>query len=86
MTTKRFLYTFETHFNTLEFNPEYPANPKTRGERIRKARMDMGLQIKELASLLNACPQSVIQWELENIGPVGRNVKALERVLDLMIG
>jgi ribosome-binding protein aMBF1 (putative translation factor) len=36
----------------LDFNPDYPSNPKTQGQRIRKARMNKGLQIKELASIL----------------------------------
>jgi ribosome-binding protein aMBF1 (putative translation factor) len=68
-------------FNMLDFNPDFPTNPKTTGQKIRMARMDKGLKIKELASLLNLNPQTIIKWELENVKPVGNSVKALEKIL-----
>jgi hypothetical protein len=36
------VYTFEIEVNLLDFNPKYPKNPQTLGERIRKVRMDKG--------------------------------------------
>ena len=33
-------------------NEDYPVDPKTFGEKLRKARMDAGLMIKELAALV----------------------------------
>ena len=46
------LYTFEVEIDLLLHNPAYPKEPKTLGERIRKARMDKGLLIRELAALI----------------------------------
>ena len=34
-------------------NPTYPRDPKTFRQELRKKRMDLGLQIKDLARLLN---------------------------------
>jgi hypothetical protein len=34
------------------FNDDYPVNPKTFGERLRKVRMDSGLQITEFARII----------------------------------
>ena len=46
------LYVFTVEINRLLLNPAYPKEPKTFGERIRKARMDKGLLIRELATLV----------------------------------
>jgi DNA-binding XRE family transcriptional regulator len=42
----------------------YPANPKTLGEHIRKKRMDLGLLQRELAEIIgvNAC--TIHNWEM----------------------
>jgi ribosome-binding protein aMBF1 (putative translation factor) len=69
----------------LYFNPYYPSNPKTRGHRIRKARMNKGLQIKELASILKLNPKTIIKWEFENVKPEGINAEALENFLGVHI-
>jgi hypothetical protein len=47
----------------------YPVNPQNFGERLRKARMDAGMQIKDLAEILGVSPDKVINWELRGIGP-----------------
>jgi hypothetical protein len=46
------VYTLELSLNLNDFNPKYPKNPRNLGQKIRKARMDRGLMIKELASQL----------------------------------
>jgi ribosome-binding protein aMBF1 (putative translation factor) len=69
----------------LDFNPEYPSKPKTQGQRNRKARMNKGLQIKELASILKLNPQTIINWELENVKPEDKNREALENFLGVHI-
>ena len=51
------------------FRPEYPDNPKTFGEALRKARIDAGLQIKELAEELGVNEGSVINWEIHGMMP-----------------
>jgi DNA-binding transcriptional regulator YiaG len=45
------------------------------GEKIRKARMDKGLMIKELASQLGVTEDTVINWEVRGRKPVGRNME-----------
>lgn len=69
LVTPYLVYTFEFEVNLLEFNPAYPKDPKTLGERIRKARMDRGLTIKALAALLSVNLNRITKWELKNIQP-----------------
>lgn len=64
-----------------DFNHKYPKNPQTLGEKIRKARMDKGLMVKELAEIIGVTEDTVINWEIGNIKPKGRN---LERVEDFI--
>jgi len=64
-----------------EFNPDYPQNPQNLGERIRKARMDRGLLIRELASELRVTDDTVINWEVRGIKPVGRNSGIVQEFL-----
>ena len=60
-----------------DFNPKYPKNPQTLGERIRKARMDRGMKIKELASQLGVTDDTVINWEVRGIKPRKKVYKKL---------
>jgi DNA-binding transcriptional regulator YiaG len=64
----------------LDFNPKYPKNPQTLGEKIRKARMDKGLKIKEFARLIT--PDSVINWEIRGMKPRGENIERLKTFLE----
>jgi transcriptional regulator with XRE-family HTH domain len=72
------VYTLEIEVNMLDFNPKYPENL---GEKIRKVRMDKGLMIKELASQLGVTEDTVINWEIRGIKPVGRNIDKLQEFL-----
>ena len=65
----------------LDFNPKYPKNPRTLGEKIRKARMDKGLMIKEIASQLGVTEDTVINWEIRDINPESRNLERLREFL-----
>lgn len=67
----------------LELEPTYPKNPKSIGEIIRKARMDKGLQTKELAQALEVSPDSVINWELRGRKPRYRHIGMLEKILGI---
>lgn len=58
-----------------EFIKDYPSNPKSFGEKLRKARMDAGLQINELAEKIGVTPESVINWELRGISPKKKEVR-----------
>lgn len=52
-------------FNPLDFLSEedYPSNPKTIGEHIRKRRMDLGLEQKEVAKIIGVPESSIWNWE-----------------------
>lgn len=43
--------------------------------------MDSGLMIKELASQLGVTEDTVINWEIRGIRPVGRNLEKLKEIL-----
>lgn len=58
-------------------NDNYPAEPKTFGERPRKARMDAGLRISELAELVGVTGDTIINWELRGMRPHRREVRVM---------
>ena len=63
------IYCLEKPIPSHVFIPGYPETPKTFGEHLRKARMDAGLQIKELAAEIGVSQDSVINWELRGKTP-----------------
>jgi len=77
------VYTLDIEVNLLELNPKYPKNPQTLGEKIRKARMDKGLQIKELAKIVGVTSDTVINWEIRNIIPRKRYLEKVRTVLNI---
>jgi len=64
-------------------DPTYPRNPKTFGQELRKKRMDLGLQIKELARLVRVTSDTIINWELRNVKPVEKNLAMVKEYLKL---
>ncbi len=64
-------------------DPTYPRNPATFGERLRKRRMDLGLEIKELARLIKVTSDTIINWELRNVKPTCKNLTMVRRLLGL---
>ncbi|MBU0706965.1 helix-turn-helix transcriptional regulator, partial [Patescibacteria group bacterium] len=79
------VYTFELSINLNDFNPSYPKNPHTLGERIRKARMDKGLYAKELAKMLGVTDDTMLNWEKGRNMPQYKDVRNLQNALDLKI-
>ena len=77
------IYTFEFEVNLLELNPTYPKDPKTFGDYIRRARMDKGLLIRELATLVGVSPDTIINWELRHVKPTGKGLEKIAQVLGL---
>jgi len=55
------------------FDKTYPANPRSFGERLRKARMDAGLKIRELAGLIGVTEDTVINWEVRGRRPLKKD-------------
>jgi DNA-binding XRE family transcriptional regulator len=47
----------------------YPANPKTLGEHIRKKRMDLGLLQRELAEIIGVNAYTIHNWECSHSRP-----------------
>ena len=78
-------YTLDLTINLLELNPAYPKEPKTLGEHIRKARMDKGLLIRELAALVGVSPDTIINWELRGVKPFGTRLERVKEILQLEI-
>ena len=50
-------------------HPDYPVNPQSFGEKIRKIRLDKGLQIKDVADAIGVTEDSVINWERRGMRP-----------------
>ena len=66
------------------FFKDYPSNPRNFGERLRKARMDAGLQIKDLALMLGVTQDTVINWELRGMRP--KTQRARTKVHEFIAG
>jgi len=45
--------------------------------------MDLGLQIKELARLVNVTSDTIINWELRNVKPNKTNSRRAKKFLEL---
>jgi len=64
-------------------DPTYPRNPITFGQRLRKKRMDLGLQIGELARLIKVTSDTIMIWELRDVKPTCKNLTTVRRSLGL---
>ncbi len=64
-------------------DPTYPIKPKTLGLKLRKKRMDLGLQIKELAQFLSVTQDTIINCELRNVKPSRRNLEKVHKFLGM---
>ena len=76
-------YTIEFEIDLVKLDPKYPKDPKTLGERIRRARMDRRMMVKELAERVGVVPETVINWEKRNLKPTRRHWEQLRTVLGL---
>ena len=76
-------YTIEFEIDLVKLDPKYPKDPKTLGERIRKARMNKRMMVKELAERIGVVPETVINWEKRNLKPTRRHWEQLRAVLGL---
>ena len=76
------IYTLDIEVNLRDFNPKYPKNPQTLGEKIRKVRMDKGLMIKELAEQIGVTEDTVINWEIRSIKPEEKNFERVREFLE----
>ena len=44
--------------------------------------MDLGLQVKELARLVDVTSDTIINWELRNVKPIQKNVAMVKKFLE----
>lgn len=77
----RYIFTCHIEVNLLEFNPDYPKNPKNLGERIKKARMDKGMTAKELAAVLGVSDTAVLNWEIKGRIPDETRMEKINKLL-----
>ena len=75
ITGRYYYYKYSCLIPTELFNKDYPANPKTFGEKLRKARIDAGLNTRELAERVGVTPDTVINWELRGMEPKSKNAR-----------
>jgi DNA-binding transcriptional regulator YiaG len=75
------VYTLEVEINLLEFNPKYPSNPQTLGDRLRKARMNKGMTLKEVAALFGVTDTTVINWEIRGKIPEADRIEILKEFI-----
>jgi len=61
-----------------ELNPKYPKNPQNLGQQIRKARMDKGLLIRELAAQIGVTEETMLNWEVRGRKPTEENIKRIK--------
>jgi len=77
------VYLFTKPLNWLNFDPNYPKNPKTFGERLRKFRKDRGLSMRELAEELGVTEDTVINWEVRGVRPRREKFEILSRLFSI---
>ena len=67
----------------FDFDPRYPKNPQTLGEKLRKARMDKGMTVKEVAVLFGVTDTAVLNWEIRGKMP---EASRMERAMEFLSG
>jgi transcriptional regulator with XRE-family HTH domain len=66
----------------LDFDPRYPKNPQTLGEKLRKARMDRKMTLKEAAALFGVTDTSVLNWEIRGKIPEENRIKIVQEFIE----
>ena len=75
------VYVVTRHINLKKLaNPDYPINPKTFGQKLRKWRLDNNLTIKALSKIIKADEMSIINWEKRNRTPLYKYVRKIKEV------
>lgn len=74
------------HINLKKLaNHDYPSNPKTFGQKLRKWRLDNNLTIKALSKIIKADEMSIINWEKRNRTPIYKYVRKIKEVTEIEI-
>ena len=81
---KFLIYEFSCPFNLshlkISYNPIYPTNPKTFGEKLRKWRLDNNITAKQLAKTLGVCKETVLNWERGKKKPLPSVLRKLVKI------
>lgn len=76
----------EKHINLKKWaNPDYPSNPKTFGQKLRKWRLDNNINIKAFSKIIKADEMSIIGWEKDRTMPVFKNVRKIKETTGIEI-
>lgn len=76
------IYTLEIELNLLDFDPRYPKNSQTLGGKLRKARMDKGMTVKEVATLFGVSETAVINWKIIGKMPQGNRMEMVKEFIE----
>jgi len=76
------VYTLNIDINLLDLNPAYPKEPETPGEKLRKARMDKNMLIREFAELMDVSKDTVINWEKRGTEARGRYLTQIQKFIE----
>jgi len=72
------VYTLEAEVNLLDFDPRYPKNPQTLGEKLRKVRMDKCMTLKEAAVLFGVSDTAILNWGIRGKMPQGTRMERVK--------
>lgn len=56
---------------------DYPERPRLLGERPRRRKLDLRLQIKEVAAAIGVCETTIINWERRGVMPSPRLLRRI---------
>lgn len=60
---------------------DYPSNPVTLGDHLKKKRLDENLSMEQVCKDLNINPSTRLRWENNMIEPRGESVEKLKQYL-----
>ncbi|MHC4474687.1 MAG: helix-turn-helix domain-containing protein [Planctomycetota bacterium] len=63
------------------FDPSYPVEASCFARQVRKARMDAGLQVKQLAQAVAVHEMTIIDWEQGRTRPRRKKMEEIKTVL-----
>jgi transcriptional regulator with XRE-family HTH domain len=60
---------------------DYPEEPKTLGEHLKRRRLDLGLRQRDVAVEIGVTAETFCKWELGRAEPLARLIPAIHRFL-----
>ena len=60
---------------------EYPKNPVTIGEHLKKRRLDLKMKQPEVAKIIGVCSNVISRWETNREKPTRKHIQAIENFI-----